>query len=128
MTTHECIKLQQALTVLTEYCHKQSRDAGWWTDLSTGQPLVRNKGEMLMLIVTEVAEAMEGVRKNLQDDHLPEHKMETVEIADTLVRLFDYIGGHGLEIATAFTDKLEYNCVRQDHSVEHRQSANGKKC
>ena len=35
-------------------------DAGWHTDLGTGELIERNKAEMLMLIVSEVAEAMEG--------------------------------------------------------------------
>lgn len=128
MDLHTKIKLQQAIVVLTDFCHTRSREAGWWTNLETGEPLVRNKGEMLMLIVTEVAEAMEGVRKNLPDDHLPEHKMETVELADTLVRIFDYIGGHGLDVATAFTDKLDYNNDRPDHKIENRIGVHGKKC
>ena len=47
----------------------------WWLDLKTGAPLDRNIPEMLMLIVSEIAEAMEGHRKDLIDDKLPKRKM-----------------------------------------------------
>lgn len=67
----------------------------WWRDPSTGEPIERNRGEMLMLMVSELSEAMEGARKDLMDDHLPERKMEEVEIADCMVRLLDYVAGHG---------------------------------
>jgi hypothetical protein len=46
----------------------------WWTDLETGARIERNKGELMMLMVSEIAEAMEGVRKNLQDDKLPHRR------------------------------------------------------
>lgn len=46
-----------------------------------------------MLFVSEVAEAMEGERKNLMDDKLPHRRMAEVEIADVLIRVFDYAGG-----------------------------------
>lgn len=38
----------------------RNKAAGWWSDLHTGLPKERNKGELLMLIVTEVAECMEN--------------------------------------------------------------------
>jgi hypothetical protein len=74
----------------------------WWHDLETGERLDRNKGEMLMLILSELAEAMEGERKNLRDDHLPERMMAEVELADVLIRIYDFAGGFGypLYIAT----------------------------
>jgi hypothetical protein len=64
----------------------------WWTDLKTGAPLDRNWGEMCMLVVSELAEAMEGDRKNLMDDKLPHRKMFEVELADALIRVLDMLG------------------------------------
>jgi hypothetical protein len=73
-------------------------NAKWWVDLETGEPLDRNKGELLMLCISEVAEAMEGERKSLRDDHLPARPMAEVEMADTYIRLLDFAGGFGFEI------------------------------
>lgn len=73
-------------------------NAKWWYDLNTGEPLQRNRGELKMLIVSELAEAMEGERKNLQDDKLPHRKMAEVEMADTAIRLLDFAGGLDIEI------------------------------
>jgi hypothetical protein len=68
----------------------------WWHDLVTGEPLQRNRGELLMLVVTELAEAVEGIRKDLMDDKLPHRKMEEVEMADAFIRLLDYSAGFKL--------------------------------
>jgi hypothetical protein len=57
----------------------------WWISLDDGvTQLKRNKGELLMLMVSEIAEAMEGERKDLMDDKLPYRKMAEVELADAL--------------------------------------------
>jgi NTP pyrophosphatase (non-canonical NTP hydrolase) len=106
---------------------KRNRDAGWWTDLKTGEPKDRNKGELLCLIHSEVSEAMEGMRKDLMDDHLPSRKMEEVELADTIIRILDYAGGFGLDVAGAIEEKLEYNKNRLDHKIENRIKDGGKK-
>jgi hypothetical protein len=65
----------------------------WWTDINTGNPIPRNLDELLLLVITEIAEATEGLRKNLQDDKLPHRKMEEVELADAVIRLLDIAGG-----------------------------------
>lgn len=102
-------------------------NAKWWTDLHTGQPISRNVGELLMLVTSELAEAMEGHRKNLNDDKLPHRRMFDVELVDALIRLFDIIGGLSPEAAAAFDEKMIYNANREDHKVEHRRGEHGKK-
>lgn len=99
----------------------------WWHDLRTDERLQRNKGELLMLIVSEVAEAMEGERKDLMDEHLPHRKSAEVELADALIRIFDYAGAHGYDLAGAMFDKLMYNINRADHKKEARLADGGKK-
>lgn len=117
------------LRSLQKYIHAVNTKAGWWTDLNTGANLVgkRNRGEMLMLIVTEIAEAMEGERKDQFDDHLPHRKMAEVELADAMLRLLDYAEAHGYDIAGAMDEKMRYNALRADHKPENRKLADGKK-
>ena len=102
-------------------------NAKWWIDLQTGQPIKRNIGELLMLSVSELSEALEGHRKDLQDDKLPHRKMFEVEIADCMIRLLDIAGGLGLDLGGAFEEKMNYNAVRMDHTREGRLATNGKK-
>lgn len=64
----------------------------WWHDIHTGKRLDRDMGELIMLTVSEIAEAMEGERKDLMDDHLPHRKMAEVEIADAYIRFLDICG------------------------------------
>lgn len=84
----------------------------WWQDINTGKRIERNKNALIMLVVTELAEAAEGVRKDLMDDKLKHRKMEEVEMADAYIRLMDYAGGFKMELE-AFSsyavpdDKLE---------------------
>ncbi len=120
-------KMIYSINMLRDKCFQNALDAGWHTDLETGELIERNKAEMLMLIVSEVAEAMEGVRKDLKDDHLPERSMEEVELADTVIRIMDYAGRWGLDIGGAIMEKLEYNKNRADHKIENRKLNGGKK-
>lgn len=113
---------------LNEYA-KECRIAAdkWYYDLKTGERLTMNKGERLMLIVSELAEAMEGERKGLMDDKLPHRRMAEVELADALIRIFDYAGEEGYDLEGAYREKLAYNAVRADHKPENRAAAGGKK-
>ncbi|WP_375058369.1 hypothetical protein [Zobellella sp. DQSA1] len=121
---------EEALVGITQaqhLCHGLSRQAGWWHDLGTGEPLQRNKAEMLCLIHSEISEAMEGERKGLMDDKLPHRPMAEVELADAMIRILDYAGGHGYDVAGALIEKLAYNMTRADHKPENRAAANGKR-
>lgn len=79
-----------------------------------------------MLIVSEVAEAMEGERKNLMDDHLPHRGMAEVELVDAVIRILDYCGGFGYDLQGAFEEKMAYNQSRKDHSHAARIAEGGK--
>jgi NTP pyrophosphatase (non-canonical NTP hydrolase) len=119
--------IEDAGMALTNVCHGAAVSGGWWHDIHTGEPLERNVGELLMLIVSEVAEAMEGHRKNLMDDKLPHRKMLEVELADAVIRIFDLAGSQGFDLGGAISEKLAYNAARADHKPENRREANGKK-
>lgn len=116
-----------ALNELSKEIHEDNVKAGWWTDLATGQKKDRNVGELLCLVHSEISEAMEGFRKNLKDDKLPNRSMFEVELADALIRIFDIAGAHNLDLGGAIYEKRNFNAKREDHQLENRKQENGKK-
>lgn len=106
------------------HCH--AANDKWWRDPRTNERITRNKGELLMLVVSEIAEAMEGERKSLMDDKLPHRRMAEVELVDAMIRIFDYAGAHGYDLQGAFEEKMAFNASREDHKHENRLKAGGK--
>jgi hypothetical protein len=74
----------------------------WWSDPATGQRLQRNRGTMFALMHSELSEALEGIRKDLMDDHLPHRKTEEVELADFVIRALDYIGSRNTVLVQGY--------------------------
>lgn len=122
------IFLANAAQQLVDACHGAARDAGWWVGrdgkLAIDNPMCFS--QKLMLIVSELAEAMEGDRKSLMDDKLPHRSMREVELADALIRIFDTAGAYGMDIGGALVEKMAFNAQRADHKPEHRAAAGGK--
>lgn len=73
------------LIELQNKIHTQNREMGWWDE-------PRPFSTFVCLFHSELSEAMEGDRKNLMDDHLPQYPMVAVEIADFVIRVLDYLG------------------------------------
>ena len=114
----------------------------WWH--KDGVKIDRNKGELFMLVLSECAEAMEGERKDLMDDHLPLRKMAEVECADIVIRALDLVGSYDwqiedwmpknmmtdnrseclLRISICFTDAYAA-CLRGDESFAARAVSAG---
>lgn len=118
-----------AVDKLVRVCHEAAFSAGWWLDLKTGIHISSNPlcfSNKLMLIVSEVSEAMEGDRKNLMDDKLPHRPMREVELADALIRICDLAGAYQLDLGGAVAEKLAFNATRPDHKPETRVADGGK--
>jgi NTP pyrophosphatase (non-canonical NTP hydrolase) len=110
----------QTISEWVKSCHEASKSAGW-------HDTPREKGTLLMLIVSEISEAMEGERKGLMDDKLPNRPMAEVELADAMIRICDYAGAYGYDLEGAMREKMAYNAQREDHKREVRDLAGGKK-
>jgi len=117
--------MDHVLNLISKHIHE--RNQHWWHDPKTGAKLDRNVGEMLCLVHSEISEALEGHRKNLMDDHLPHRKMFEVELADTLIRIFDIAGAYHLDLGGALVEKLKYNAQRADHTNKARLAEGGKR-
>jgi NTP pyrophosphatase (non-canonical NTP hydrolase) len=121
--------ISAAVQTLTEYCYGASHAAGWWVNAKTGVDTRSNPmcfSQKLMLIVSEVAEAMEGDRKGLMDDKLPHRPMREVELADALIRICDLAGAYGMDLGGAVEEKMAFNKVRPDHQLAARAIDGGK--
>ena len=121
------LEIARKVDELVELCHGLAVESGWWSDPETGERTERNDGELISLMHSELSEALEGIRKDLPDKHLPDYRNVTVEMGDALVRILDYCGGRRLMVGCAMAEKLAYNTRRADHKASERTKENGKK-
>jgi len=104
---------------LCKEAHKTAIEKGFWPEDKSK----RNISEMLMLVVTELAEACEALRKsgrqklylvkggasrsiNWEKDTFED------EIADTFIRLGDLCEALGIDIEWQIKEKMNYNKTR----------------
>ena len=125
------MNIQQAAHILTEACYGGAKAAGWHNDIKTGLLRTPEQNHELFptriaLCHSELSEALEGHRKGLMDDKLPDRPMSEVELADTVIRVFDLAGCMGYDLGAAIAEKLAYNASRADHKIENRKQAGGK--
>lgn len=137
MDTQILDKKDAGLNYWRNVCFGRAMAAGWYQQYAmlidslkgTGLVAFADKlwqGQRLALIHSEVSEALEGVRKDKQDEHLPHLKSVDVELADVLIRIFDYAGQYDIDLDAAVRAKLAYNAERADHKPENRAKEGGK--
>jgi len=119
---------------LQERCGKAAEAKGFHDDrpkpswVGSKDRLRDWQGNKLMLIVSEVAEAQDELRKGIPADktYYPtagntgafekaEHKPEGVpsEMADVVIRVLDFCYTEGIDLETIIEEKLAYNATRE---------------
>lgn len=111
--------------LIAAVCHGLSKRAGWWTSADRENTLV--VPTKLMLIVSELAEALEGHRKNAISDKLQDCPAIAEELADAVIRIGDLAGFLGIQLGDIIAKKLIYNMSRADHKPEARAADGGKR-
>ena len=96
--------MQKSLNEWINYCHHTAKTKGFWDK-------ERNVGEMLMLVVSELGEAIEAHRSG-------QHGLEAKdtfedEVADTVIRIFDMCGGLGIDLEKQMNWKMSFNESRE---------------
>lgn len=86
------VRHADGLRAFFEDTHARNVKAGWWSDITTGEPKKRSVGELFVLFVTEIAEAYEAWQGDLADDKLPHLPGLSVELADLGIRWADFCG------------------------------------
>lgn len=130
-----------SICVLQSKIHYGNVRAGWWAEAHELQQrqfsgvdpaliefmMMNVLAGKIALMHSELSEALEGLRKDQMDDHLPHRKMVEVEFADAIIRILDTAEFMGLDVGAAIVEKLAYNAQRADHKPENRAQTGGKK-
>ena len=94
---------------LVEDIHKNAVEHGWWDE-------ERSFGDMIALFHTELSEAFEEYRNGHKPDEIYFNKEKPegipIELADCIIRIFDYCGKEGIDIEQAIKVKNAYNKTR----------------
>ena len=114
----------KTLNKLRDEVHENAKNKGFWDNQ-------RETGTLLMLCVSELAEAMEADRKDRYADlELIEKDKEDFidfkwsfensikdtfedELADTIIRILDLCGAKGIDIEKHIELKMKYNATRE---------------
>ena len=98
---------------LCRFAHAMAREKGFWD-----KP--RNDGEAIALMHSELSEALEALRHgNPPSEHIPEFSGLEEELADELIRIFDFCGGNRLRLGEAVIAKMKFNAGRGFRHGKH---------
>lgn len=100
-------QFNRSINLACARAYHNSKAHGFWNAPDTDGVLF--KLSRIALMHSELSECLEGVRKDLPDDHLPNRSMEVAELADVLIRAFDYAGAYNLPLGEVILEKMKYN-------------------
>ena len=118
-------RLRDAVDIISFYTYQLATSGGWWNGVDKENPLLQ--AVKVGLIAGEAHEAIEAIRKDSADDHLPQYSGRDTELADVLIRTGDFAGAYNINLGQIVVDKLKYNAQRADHKPENRKKSGGKR-
>ena len=93
-------------------CFKIAVSKGWWNE-------DRNVGELIALMHSELSEALEEYRSGRDFDDIYYHPEKPkkpegipIELADCVIRIFDFAESKGINLELAIMKKMAYNRTR----------------
>jgi NTP pyrophosphatase (non-canonical NTP hydrolase) len=95
---------------LQKYCHKIAIEHGWWIESNPNHIIP----EKLLLMHTEISEAVEEYREHLFDFTEIEGKPLgfPIELADLVIRVLDLCGAYDIDLEKMILMKMKYNKTR----------------
>lgn len=103
---------------LVKRAYENSKKHGFWNE-------EKNFGEVIALMHSELSEAFEEHRngKKINEIYYEQGKKTCgipSELADVVIRVFDFCGGNDIDLEKIILEKMQYN--------ETRPYKHGKKC
>ena len=92
--------------------HQNAIAHGWWEE-------ERSFGEIVALMHSELSEALEYDRiGDVPSEHIPDFRGVEEELADVIIRIFDYAGHKHLRLGEAIIAKMQFN---ESRPYKHRK-------
>ena len=106
---------------LVYLCHENAVNHGFWESAGKEKQEIALLLSKIALVHSELSEMTEWIRKdrNKESDHIPEITGVEEELADVLIRIFDFAGYLRVNLERAVMLKMNYN--------QNRQYMHGKK-
>lgn len=103
---------------LVKRAYENSKNHGFWEE-------EKNFGEVIALMHSELSEAFEEYRNGKKINETYYEQGEKTcgipsELADVVIRVFDFCGGNDIDLEKIILEKMQYN--------ETRPYKHGKKC
>lgn len=96
--------LAAQITTIGKAINSWMRFQGFWDS--------DNVGEKIALMHSELSEALEADRKDLQSDKLEGYSGVEEELADCVIRILDFAAENDLRLGDAIVDKMHHNLTR----------------